>query len=265
MPALFAYLLAIGIFVGCGYAGLHWLANPPNSGPMRHRASSQHAHLPSPRNMRQNSTVQASDAPPPTSAERAPESSWAKARSAESSTQTAHGTESGSSQTIPSQTESQKGSERESAKEREASNESNVSNGDVSRSGCKPIGLTAQGQLVFPMECREFLALHRDPDSSRAQSDASHQASGSEQWSVTSDRQPQQLQLLDNQAVSVRTGSAPRVKAQPISQSGDKVRRTRLTAKKMDGTPKEHSEPPMSPSRTIVSQLDEWFNAFGLR
>ncbi len=41
MPALFAYLLAIGIFLGGGYGALNWLAAPE---PMRVTAKTKQAH-----------------------------------------------------------------------------------------------------------------------------------------------------------------------------------------------------------------------------
>jgi hypothetical protein len=262
MPALFAYLLAIGILVGGGYAGLRWLTNPPDPGPTIHRAASQHVRVPLTGNIRPNSTTQSSETPRPTSAEK--ESSWANADGAEGSIQTAHGTKSRGSQAIAPQID-----KSEAPKAREA--QARMNDADAPRGGCTAIGLTAQGELVFPMECRTYLAVHRDPGSSPGRSDAMHQTGGTEQWSVSSDRQRPQLESLDKQAVTVRPDSASLLNAQQkipdpaLSPKSDKVRRARPAAKKPDGTLKEHPEWPMNPSRTVVSQLDEWFNAFGLR
>lgn len=37
-------------------------------------------------------------------------------------------------------------------------------NDDVSPGGCMPIGLTASGEIVFPIQCKEFIERHRGAD-----------------------------------------------------------------------------------------------------
>jgi hypothetical protein len=45
-----------------------------------------------------------------------------------------------------------------------AAGESKIANGDsVPSGGCMPIGLTAQGDMVFPLQCRELLEQRRGP------------------------------------------------------------------------------------------------------
>src|SRR5712664_2654779 len=37
-------------------------------------------------------------------------------------------------------------------------------NADVPPGGCMPIGLTTSGEIVFPIECKEFIEQHRGKD-----------------------------------------------------------------------------------------------------
>jgi hypothetical protein len=140
MPALFAYLLAISVALGGGYAGLRWLAAPDSSTGQQSSAS---AKLPNkgkklPEKSDSNVTtmteaesgpkdrdkteITASTAPPGTSNKVAPEVSR---------------NEPGVSEVSP-KAPTQK-------------------DDDVPGGECTPIGVTASGKLVFPMQCQAFL------------------------------------------------------------------------------------------------------------
>ena len=147
MPALFAYLLAISIALGGGYAGLRWLAAPDSSPGQQSSAS---AKLPNkgkklpgkpdfnvttmteaesgPKD-RDKTEIIASTAPTGTSNKVAPEASR---------------NEPGVSEVSP-KAPTQK-------------------DNDVPGGECTPIGVTASGKLVFPMQCQAFLEPHRGPE-----------------------------------------------------------------------------------------------------
>jgi hypothetical protein len=146
MPALFAYLLAISIALGGGYAGLRWLAAPDSS-------TAQHSS--------ENGKV-------PNKGKKLPEkpdSNVTRMTEAESGPTDRDTTEITAS-TAPSGTSNKVAPEA-------SRNETGVSevipkvptqkDDDAPTGGCTPIGVTASGKLVFPMQCKELLERHRGP------------------------------------------------------------------------------------------------------
>jgi len=151
MPALFAYLLAISVALGGGYAGLRWLAAPDSSTGQQSSAS---AKLP-------NKGKKLPEKP---------DSKVSRMTEAGSGPNGRDKTEITSS-TAPSGTSNKVASEA-------SRNESGVSevspkapaqkHDDVPGGECTPIGVTASGKLVFPMQCQAFLEPHRGPEDFQA-------------------------------------------------------------------------------------------------
>jgi hypothetical protein len=147
MPALFAYLIAISVALGGGYAGLRWLA-APDSSTAQH--SSENAKLPN------------KGKKPPEK----PDSYVSRMTEAESGPKDRDTTEITAS-TAPSGTSNKVAPEA-------SRNETGVSevipkaptqkDDDVPGGECTPIGVTASGKLVFPMQCQAFLGPHRGPE-----------------------------------------------------------------------------------------------------
>ncbi len=130
MPALLGYLIALAILLGGGYAGLEWLGSPDST-------SAQHAKVTTPaadRHAEPRKPVPAADA-------------MIKTENAAPGTSAATGRVSrDEAKTIDADAKKMK-------KETDA----------VPTGGCTPIGLTAGGQMVFPLQCREFLEAKRGP------------------------------------------------------------------------------------------------------
>jgi hypothetical protein len=143
---VFAYLLAISVALGGGYAGLQWLSAPDASASQHSFAS---AKLPNKRKKLPEK----------------PDSNVTRMTEAESGPEDRDKTE------IPAST-APSGSSNKAAPET-SRNETGVvevspkastqEDDDVPTGGCMPIGLTAQGELVFPMKCQALLERHRGP------------------------------------------------------------------------------------------------------
>lgn len=151
MPALLGYLFAIAIFLGGGYAGVAWLASPespsayhsPNDKPASHRKNTQQKS----RSASQVSVSQAeeSDGKPATSG-------W---------------TNTSATPAAPAGTKP-KDADVVASDGKIANDHDSIPSG-----GCMPIGLTAQGDMVFPLQCRELLEQQRGPVSSAVTAPAS--------------------------------------------------------------------------------------------
>jgi hypothetical protein len=147
MPALFAYLLAISIALGGGYAGLRWLAAPDSSTAQQSSAS---AKLPNkgkklPEKPDSNITTM-------TEAESGPkdrDKTEIAANTAPAGT---------SNKVAPEASRNEPGVSEVSPKAPTQKDD------DVPGGGCTPIGVTAFGKLVFPMQCQAFLEPHRGPE-----------------------------------------------------------------------------------------------------
>jgi len=166
MRARLTFLLAAGIMVGGGYAGVVWFASPSTIG---YGASSRSQNAGGAPNANElgadrialdrssNSSVvgagrktasEESKSLPPLRTESRDEGDAAVGRGSQQAAQNDQSKASGSS-TEPS-----------AAKDAH----------DTRAGGCMPFGITARGNLVFPMECRELLEQHRgvyaSPDNS---------------------------------------------------------------------------------------------------
>ena len=147
MPALFAYLLAISIALGGGYAGLRWLAAPDSSTDQHSSAS---AKLPNkgkklPEKSDSNVTTM-------TEAESGP-------KDRDKTEITASTAPSGTSNKVaPEASRNEPGVSEVSPKAPTQKDD------DVPGGECTPIGVTASGKLVFPMQCQAFLEPRRGPE-----------------------------------------------------------------------------------------------------
>jgi hypothetical protein len=135
MPALFAYLLAVSIVLGGGYAGLRWLSAPTHPS-QRPSASEKLAG-------RKDATYPALPGPNP--AEKGPYDQSEKDITA----------------SLPIPESSSKASTELPSKQTAAGGTKEADY--VPPGGCMPIGLTARGELVFAMHCKELLERHRGP------------------------------------------------------------------------------------------------------
>jgi hypothetical protein len=155
MPALFAYLLAVSLLLGGGYVSLHWLAAPPDASTNQRPSAGKGVSA-------RNDAVKKSDpsAAAETQAEKRPND--------QTGTETAASplTSGASSKAVPQAPAKQTG-------ESEDTNAQTKKAEDVPAGGCMPFGLTAKGQLVFPIECQALLERHR----ARAESQPSVPAS----------------------------------------------------------------------------------------
>ena len=139
MPALLGYLVALAVFLGSGYAGLEWLASPDDASTHQHLSDKPTSHHAGPQKSAVNveGTNQAvprakdENAAPRTGAPDQANREEAKA------TATASGT----------------GGEISGVDKPDA----------VPSGGCMPIGLTAKGEMVFPLQCREVIEHQRGP------------------------------------------------------------------------------------------------------
>jgi hypothetical protein len=133
MPALLGYLIALAVFLGSGYAGLEWLASPDD--PTTYQRPNDKTPLPN-----KNSGPKKSAAGDEgIKAERRGPSTAANADKA--GRDEAKATDAGA------------GGENLKVQKPDA----------VPTGGCMPIGLTADGEMVFPLQCRELIEHQRGP------------------------------------------------------------------------------------------------------
>jgi hypothetical protein len=150
MPALFAYLLAVSLLVGGGYMSLHWLTAPADirTNQQPHQSKSPPA----------GKDVGEKYGPPVPAAPRAENRS--DDHSEMEITASSPASNASNKDTIevpPSGTGVAEQNTDVLSKQAE----------DVPSGGCMPIGLTAKGELVFPMQCQELLERHRGPVASQ--------------------------------------------------------------------------------------------------
>jgi hypothetical protein len=146
MPALFAYLIAISVALGGGYAGLRWLAAPDSSTGQQSSAS---AKVP-------NKGTKPLEKPDSNVARMTEAESGPKDR--DKSEITASTAASGPSNKVAPET-----SRTEPGVGEVSPKVATQTDDDGPNGGCMPIGLTASGKLVFPMQCQAFLEPHRGP------------------------------------------------------------------------------------------------------
>ena len=145
MAALFGYLLAISVALGGGYAGLRWLAAPDSSTGQHSSAS---AKLP-------NKGKKLAEKPDSEITRMTEAESGPKDR--DKTEATASTAPSGASNAAPETSRNETGVSEVSPRAPPQKND------DEPTGGCTPIGLTASGQLVFPMQCQAFLERNRGP------------------------------------------------------------------------------------------------------
>jgi hypothetical protein len=137
MPALFGYLLALAVLLGSGYAGLEWLASPDDSIPVTYQ--------------RQKNKVASS----------ATQRSGLKQSAAISDASVKSKTPEPSTATNLDDT----ARDEAKAKDADAANSLKTQQSNaVPTGGCMPIGLTASGQMVFPLQCRQLIEHQRGPE-----------------------------------------------------------------------------------------------------
>jgi hypothetical protein len=251
MAALFTYLLGIGVVVAGGYAGLVWLTHVPSDHALT-RSSPSHAQPAKVSNgntrFERNSTAQRGEA----------------ANTDQDGLDPAHSKELTTGST---------GTAEDAARGKKATVSSGHTQRDgphLPRQGCAPIGLTAQGDLVFPMECRAQLELHRAPTSGD-QADATQSAYKTpERPTVPAQRSAEAAteRPLNDPDLSGGTGSITgkvHSHADESTAFGHSARRARSSTRTTNDGPREERPSRMGRSGTAVSLSDEWFNPLGLR
>jgi hypothetical protein len=146
----------------------------------------------------------------------------------------------------------------------------------VSQGSCVPIGMTAKGDLVFPLHCRELVDLLPETDPSV---DESHKTQGrdpTEQPSSIPSNIPGRsadATMMEhpssNDPVPPGRKELASPKAEPTigdgaSRNGNSMRSVRQSGRKLGSSPKQEQSSPTSSSKTAASQSDEWFNPLGL-
>jgi hypothetical protein len=242
MPALFAYLLAISIALGGGYAGLRWLAAPDSSTGQQSSAS---AKLP-------NKGKKLPEKPDSNVTTMTEAGSGPKDR--DEAEVTASTASSGTSNKVaPEASRNEPGVSEVSPKAPTQKDD------DVPGGECTPIGVTASGKLVFPMQCQAFLERHRDPEDSHVPVSTNP----SESAAPPKERQAAEPAPAadDNKGLN-RGGSArtePYAKVEDVSAS-DEVKAGKespepegLKGKRVGkrGMPSSHSNPVMMILRTV--------------
>lgn len=315
MAALFAYLLSITIFLGASYAGLVWLTEPATKTSTPHAAkvqtggasgakppvSGQHASVERPP---ANSLGTAGkpgsiefggpakvDAPTVgkagndtsgSAAARNPEVKQADVKTADTKEAEARPADTPSPASPPPTREQSQGgnSPRADAK------------GDgVPPGGCMPIGMTAQGDLVFPMQCRDLLqsAQPAAPPSPTRQAERTRSASqepalpppepakpqpesgngGGNSAPAIANRAPPPPTRTTNLDSRAEGNSPPRT-----SVAREVLRRKKVATHKPDQSPPPKAatdshgdDRPSPPNRSgnMASRSDDWFNPLGLR
>jgi hypothetical protein len=135
MPALFGYLVAVSMLLGGAYAGLQWLSAPEPVTAEKSAAPSNNAP--------ERSTLSRTGAVAPNAADRERNAGTpAKMASTDRSDEIAHEAKHSSADTT------------------DQSSKLGKADGVPAR-GCAPIGLTANGDLVFSMQCQDIIDRHR--------------------------------------------------------------------------------------------------------
>jgi hypothetical protein len=149
MPALFAYLLAVSLLVGGGYVSLQWLTAPADirTNQQPHQSKSPPA----------GKDVGEKYGPPVPAATRAENRS--DDHSEMEITAGSPASKASNKGTIELPPDGTGVAEQNTDVLSQAE--------DVPSGGCMPIGLTAKGELVFPMQCQELLERHRGPVASQ--------------------------------------------------------------------------------------------------
>src|SRR3954470_14897221 len=143
MPALFGYLIALSILLGGGYAGLQWLAapDPRPAKPVAHRSAPE-------------KTASSTTGTAPT-ASQANRNSGTVANS------------------VPTAGSDKPVQEQKAVDAKDGKIAKSDKGDGAPAGGCRPIGLTSSGDLVFSMQCQELIERHHDFASSATNPPAS--------------------------------------------------------------------------------------------
>ena len=147
MPALLGYVVALSILLGGGYAGLQWLAAPDHRPAAK--AVAQNKNAP------EKSAVTTGTAAGPSEADakRNP-GTPAKTAGAERPDKPAEPSDKPARET--KETAAKVADVKPDAKDPRIEKAETVPTG-----GCKPIGLTSNGDMVFSMQCQDLIERHR--------------------------------------------------------------------------------------------------------
>ena len=147
MAALLGYVVALSILLGGGYAGLQWLATPDHRPAAKTVAQNKNAP--------EKSAVTTGTAAGPSEADakRNP-GTPAKTANAERSDKPAEPADKPARET--KETAAKVADVKPDAKDPRIEKAETVPTG-----GCKPIGLTSNGDLVFSMQCQDLIERHR--------------------------------------------------------------------------------------------------------
>jgi hypothetical protein len=160
MRAALIYFVAVGIFVAGGYAGLHWLANPSKTAGdvvsrLQPAATTSNENMPSkPARAAQERFSNKSAALGQSAVSHEANNAKANVR-----TRGDEGLNENESTVAPGSAGQPAGSDQSKA----TGSVSDQAAHDAPVGGCMPIGVTAGGALVFPLQCRELLEQHRGP------------------------------------------------------------------------------------------------------
>ena len=134
MPALLGYLIALAVFLGSGYAGLEWLASPDDPTTYQHqndKAATKHSGAKKSAAAVADASVRAERSEPSTPAN-AKKAGRDEAKATDANADVADNLKAQKPDAVPT-------------------------------GGCIPIGLTADGEKVFPLQCRELIERQRGP------------------------------------------------------------------------------------------------------
>jgi len=110
-------------------------------------------------------------------------------------------------------------------------------NADVPPGGCMPIGLTTSGEIVFPIECKEFIEQHRGKDVEQSPAAVEQKpAAAVEQKPAAVEDKPAAVE--DKPAVRQSEAVAPIAPAN--SQPADKALETAPLPRRAERKPREH-------------------------
>ena len=145
MRALFAYFFAISLLVWGGYEGLHWLFEPPR--PISQRLVASENLGAEGKNVAEKSN------PPSVTAGTPPQTGSKVSHNIETIESSDPPASSNRTAADPSPTITSQNKDEPQVPTKMTE--------DAPAGGCMPIGVTAQGKLVFPMQCQEFLKRNR--------------------------------------------------------------------------------------------------------
>jgi hypothetical protein len=153
MPALFGYLVALTLLLGGGYAGLQWLASPDDAGTQQ-----RIGEKPTARNVPKKSEVKSE-----LKSEVKSEFNGARATAVPGEADGASEIGTTASATPDREAPHQSGHEaNETEKISKAGDPTpGVNNDNAPAGGCMPIGVTAHGADVFPIQCQAWIERQR--------------------------------------------------------------------------------------------------------